>query len=293
MNTKCNMRSILALIALFVCFTIAGFSQDKPAYQLFTIKGKKASFKQLAKAANESEVVFFGEQHNNPVAHWLQLALFNHLVEQKPGKVILGAEMFETDDQLLIEEYFAGQINQKSFEQEARLWNNYETDYKPLLEKAKASAVPLIATNVPRRYANLVYRSGLQALDSLSVAAKYYLPPLPIPYDANLPSYQAMLEMMGGHGGENLPKAQAIKDATMAHFITKAWKSGSTFLHLNGSYHSDDFEGIVWYLNQYRPQLDVLTISTVEQSALDELEEEFLGKATFILVVDETMTKTY
>ena len=57
------------------------------------------------------------------------------------------------------------------------------------------------------------------------------------------------------HGNQNLPKAQAIKDATMAHFILENWEKGKTFIHYNGSYHSDNFEGIVWYLKQENPNL--------------------------------------
>ena len=123
--------------------------------------------------------------------------------------------------------------------------------------------------------------------------AKNWIAPLPIKYDATLPGYIKIVEMSGGHGGENLPKAQAIKDATMAHFILKNWEKGQTFLHYNGTYHSNNFEGIVWYLKQQNPNLKIVTIASVEQENLDSLAEESIGLGNFILCTPESMTKTH
>lgn len=99
--------------------------------------------------------------------------------------------------------------------------------------------------------------------------------------------------MMGGHGGDNLPKAQAIKDATMANSILKNWMQGSLFLHFNGSYHSDNFEGIYWYLKQHNSTIAIRTISTVEQKNIKKIDKENKGKADFMIVVPENMTKTF
>ena len=101
------------------------------------------------------------------------------------------------------------------------------------------------------------------------------------------------MEGMGAHVTKTLPMAQAIKDATMAYKIAGYLDSGKLFIHYNGTYHSDNFEGILWYLNKYKPGLNIVTIASVEQSDLKELEEEYLNRANFILVVPEDMTKTY
>ena len=284
------------LLASFLLLAHSLMAQDKPTYQLFSKDGKDVKYKKMLKAAAEADIIFFGELHDNPIAHWLQLELTKGLHEQKGDALILGAEMFEADNQLLIDEYFAGTINAKAFEEEARLWKNYKTDYKPLLELAREKGLRFVATNIPRRYANLVSRVGLEGLDSLSGEARRFVAPLPFPFDINLPGYSGMMEMMAGHGlenTENFPKAQASKDATMAHFISRNWESGKTFIHFNASYHSDNYEGILWYLRQYDPQASMLTITTVEQAELGQLEEEYYGKADFILVVDEDMTKRY
>ena len=139
----------------------------------------------------------------------------------------------------------------------------------------------------------MVAKGGFEKLDSLPANEKNWIAPLPIEYDAELPGYTKMLEMMGGHGGTNLPKAQAIKDATMAYFILTNLKTGSLFIHYNGAYHSDNYEGILWYLKRKQPGMKYTTISTVSQKNINSLLPENKGKADFIICVDEDMTNTY
>lgn len=184
-------------------------------------------------------------------------------------------------------------LSAKGLDSNARLWKNYPTDYAPLVNYAKEYKLPFIATNIPRKYASLVAKGGFGKLDSLPAAEKNWIAPLPIAYDAELPGYKKMLEMMGGHGGENLPKAQAIKDATMAWFILQHYVTGSLFIHYNGAYHSDNYEGILWYLKQKQPGLRYGTISTVSQKDISSLLAENKGRADFIICVDEDMTNTY
>ena len=139
----------------------------------------------------------------------------------------------------------------------------------------------------------MVAKGGFSALDTLSAKEKSWIAPLPIAYDPELPGYKNMLAMMGGHSGENLPKAQAIKDATMAHFILKYYQPGSLFIHFNGSYHSENHEGIVWYLQKAKPALKISTIQVVSQKDVTKLLAENKGKADYIICVDEDMTNTY
>ena len=267
------------------------FAQGKSPYALFTKSGQPTSYAKLLRAATQSQVVLFGEYHDNSVVHWLELELAKDV--SRTTTVTLGAEMLEADNQSQVNAYLAEKITQKQLDSLARLWPNYKTDYKPLVDWAKVKSLPFIATNVPRKYASLVYKKGLEALLELSDSEKNWMAPLPIFYDANLPGYANMLVEMGGHGGENLPKAQAIKDATMAYFIGKNLPKKGVFLHYNGTYHSDNFEGIGFYLKRALPELKIITISTVTQADLNALAPENLSKADFILVIDEDATKTY
>ena len=286
------MRKLL--LGLFVITTFSFLKGDMPAYQLFNKAGEQTPFKQLVQKAAKADVVLFGEQHNNAVAHWLQLSLTKALHEKLGDSLVVGAEMFERDDQLTINEYLNGLIKTKHFERRAKLWDNYETDYKPVLEFAKSNELNFIATNIPRRYANFVAYHSVEALDTFSREALQYMPPLPIPMNMDLPGYKRIRKMqMHGGDAKYLAQAQAVKDAAMAKAIVDNRGADQTFLHLNGNYHSNNFEGIYWYLNEYAEDLEVLTISTVSQEAVKKLNEDHEGKADFIICTQADMTKTY
>lgn len=277
--------------SIFLFATIISVAQDKKAYQIFDKKGKKSSYEKVLKASEKTDVVLFGEIHDNSLVHWLQLEFTKDLAQRKP--LVLGAEMLEADNQKQLDQYLKGEINQKQLDSSARLWKNYKTDYKPLVDFAKDKKINFIATNVPRRYASLVFKKDLVALDSLSALEKSWIAPLPIEFDINLPGYKGMMSMQGGHAGEKMPKAQAIKDATMAYFINKNRKENSIFVHYNGTYHSDNYEGINWYLRKLDADMQIVTIALVEQKDITKLEAEHYNKADFILVIDEDVTKTY
>ncbi|HQY11686.1 MAG: ChaN family lipoprotein [Ferruginibacter sp.] len=267
------------------------FAQQKPAYVLYDADGKKVSYKKMMKQLAKKDIVLFGEFHNNPISHWLELTVAKDLKEKR--ELIFGAEMFEADNQPALNNYLEGRITAKGLDSTARLWNNYKTDYAPIVNFAKEIKAPFIATNIPRRYASLVSKKGFEALDTLPAKEKAWMAPLPMDYDSTLPGYVNMLKMMGGHASANMPKAQASKDATMAYFILQNFKPGALFIHYNGAYHSDNFDGINWYLKKKKPELNIATISTVSQKNIKALLAENKGKADFIICVDEDMTTTY
>ncbi|MFT4031956.1 MAG: ChaN family lipoprotein [Siphonobacter sp.] len=289
------MKSFLVLVLLFVPFI------DKPAYLIFNQKAKPGSYEELVKKASKADIVLFGELHNNPISHWLQLELTKDLYAAKKQELVLGAEMFEADNQLVLSEYTQGRITTQQLESESKVWTNYKTDYKPLVDFAQDNKLSFIATNIPRRYASIVSKKGLTGLTDLSDDAKKNIAPLPITVDLNLPGYAEMMKMggmhgsgnMGGMSAENMANAQAVKDATMAHFILQNWKKGHIFLHFNGSYHSQNFEGIYWYLKKANPDLNIVTIATVEEQNLNQPKEVKENLATFTLAVPNTMTKTH
>jgi len=283
------------LLAIGLAFLLFSFNDTKPAYKIYDAKGKLSDYDAMIAAAKDADIVFFGELHDNSLCHWLELETSKDLYSAKKSDFIMGAEMFEADNQLILNEYLAGQIKTKSFEDEAKLWPNYSTDYKPLVEFAKKNKLKFIASNIPRRYASIVNAKGFAGLDSLSKEAKEYIAPLPIKYDTTVKCYKDMMKMggMGGsHSSANLPKAQAIKDATMAYFIYSNWKKGKQILHFNGSYHSDNHEGILWYLKELKSNLKIVTISAVEQSSIDSLETDYINQADYIICIPDDMTKT-
>jgi uncharacterized iron-regulated protein len=282
-------KFLLISISLFIVSIIT--AQNKPAYILYNASGKKVSYKKMIRSLTKKDIVLVGEFHNNPISHWMELEITKDC--KKERNLVLGAEMFEQDNQSALNLYLQGKISSEGLDSTARLWKNYLTDYSPLVDFAKENKIVFAATNIPRKYASLVSKRGLEALDSLSSDEKKWMAPLPINYDPELPGYKNMMVMMAGHATANMPKAQAVKDATMAYFILQNFVSGSLFIHYNGSYHSENHDGIFWHLQQKRPELSIATITTVSQADLHKLLKENKNKADFIICVDEDMTSTY
>lgn len=289
----------IVLTALLIFIGTALYSQQKPAYVLYNAKGKKVSYRKMMKQIIRQDIVLIGEFHNNPISHWLQLEITTDAKQKR--NLVLGAEMFEQDNQAALDQYLQGKLSAKGLDSSARLWPNYKTDYAPLVNFAKANRLAFAATNIPRRYASLISKAGFEALDTLPDAAKQWIAPLPIAFDSTLAGYQNMMKMMAGHGSMSMVRAQASKDATMAYFILRYFVPGTLFIHYNGSYHSDkhdgkassDYDGIVWYLKQSRPDVKIVTVTTVSQKNISKLLAEHQYKADFIICVDEDMTTTY
>ncbi|MBK7129914.1 MAG: ChaN family lipoprotein [Crocinitomicaceae bacterium] len=280
------------ILGLTILFSSLSFTKEQPAYVLYNAKGKETTYEKMVENLEGKDYVFFGEYHNNPISHWLQYELTKSCYDLKKNDLILGAEMFEADNQYIMDEYLNGLISEKSFMDEVRLWPNYNTDYKPLLEFAKVNKLLFIATNIPRRYASMVYKKGVESLNSLSDLAKTYIVPLnTFEFDTTVNCYKELLN--SDHGGYNMAIAQAIKDATMAYFIKKNLPPDGLFLHYNGAYHSDHYEGIIHYLKKDVSMEKIMTISTVTQADVTKLSEENMGIADFIICVPETMTTTH
>ena len=273
------MKNKLLLIVLISAFNNTVWSQNQ-SHIIYNAKGKKVSYKKMLKTASKSDVVLFGELHYNPISHWLQYELTKDLFEVR--SLVMGAEMIEADNQPELNSYLINEISQQELDSLARLWKNHKTDYAPLVNFAKKKKVPFIATNVPRRYANLVFKKGFNALDSLSELEKSWIAPLPIRFDSELSTYKEILKMMGSHGTLELVKAQAIKDATMAYFIQKNIKENHLFIHYNGAYHSNNYEGILWYLKRLNSKLNYSTLSTVSQKNIHKLKEENIDLYTML-----------
>lgn len=287
-----TIRLLMAAIAMMV--SVVAMAQPD-AYRLFDSKGKPVAYDKMAADLAGQDVVFFGEMHNDPICHWMELQLMKSLYSVWGTDASLGMEMFEADNQIIIDEYWQGVITQKNFEDEVRLWPNYSTDYAPTVDFARENDIPLIATNVPRRYATVVRNHGLQYLDSLSAEAKAWLPELPIHYESNAQAEEAFQMMAAlGQSGTNtayMGQSQGLKDATMAWFISK--RQRAHMFHINGNYHTQGGDGILKYLRQYSPKTKAKVIYSAKQEDTATLDSTYMGLADYYLVVPEDMVTSY
>jgi uncharacterized iron-regulated protein len=226
----------------------------------------------LSAAVAEVDVVFLGELHDDATTHALQLWLLQEaVVLERP--MALGLEMFERDVQIVVDEYLAGTIRERDFLAAARPWSEYMRFYRPLVELARERGLPVLATNAPGRYVNLVARRGAGALRS-APAGRDFLPELPVaPASAALAEkFEAMMSRMPAHqgitGGEmptldGLLAAQNLRDAAMADVIARwlASHPGGLVIHVNGVFHSEGGLGIPEHLARYRPDARTLVVS--------------------------------
>jgi uncharacterized iron-regulated protein len=197
--------------------------------------------------------------------------------------------MFDSDVQLVMDEYLAGLIPKHRFIHEARAWPEYERNYEPIVELCRKQNIQLIATNAPHRYASAVFLGGLDALHLFPLEARRYFAPLPILYDANLKTYREISAGMSPktgsmHRSGKLVDAQVLRDATMAHFILKHAERGKLVLHFNGAYHSAYREGIVWFLHRERGDLRTKVITTVIQERTGSLDAQHFSKGDYLVI---------
>ena len=292
------MLKIRLSIFLLTAIVSIATAQDKPAYLLFKNNGKPAKYEKMIKDLAKSDMVFFGEYHTDPISHWMQLEMSKSFFEIKGDKLFFGAEMFENGNQLVIDEYLSGLYTEdKMIPEITQMWDNYKTDYKPLLDFAKDKGLRFIATNIPRRYASMINKKGIEGLNELSPEALAMIgPDLEKYFDPTVKAYAEMADMMGEHVPPNMlniQTAQASKDATMAHFSLKNFNSGDFLFHFEGSYHSNYEQGIIWWINKIQPGLSIKSVTTVSQTEWNEMtEDEKSTIANYIIVVADNMTQT-
>jgi len=290
---------LLSIIILLLTPFMA-LSQDLPAthYKIYnTSTQKTVSADDIINDMAKADVLFFGEEHNDSTAHYLEYTLFKKLAERYPQKTALSMEMFQTDCQLILNEYLAGTIREKNLIADARPWPNYK-DYRPLVELAKDLHLPVIAANAPTRYTNLVTRAGLSDLQKLTEPAKGYLPPLPID-TATGAYYDKFAQIMGGNAampGMQIYQSQNLWDATMAWSIARFFKAntGYKIMQLNGGFHSEEKLGTVAQLKKYAPKARILNIAAYSDDSFDNPDwSNFKQMGDYVILTDPKLPKTF
>jgi uncharacterized iron-regulated protein len=239
--------------------------------------GKTVPFSALVSRAAAAEVVFFGEQHDDPETHFLEFALLEGL-GQRHAQVILSLEMFERDVQPDLTRYLAGASSEADFLAASRPWPRYTTDYRPMVQLARARGWRVIAANIPRPMASAIARKGPGALDTLtSLERQHAARVMRCPNDAYFNRFAAE---MGGHSAGGGPptaadttaaramvqrfyEAQCAKDETMAESIAKEFVRPGIVLHVNGAFHSDFGQGTAERVRRRLPDVRTLLITAI------------------------------
>lgn len=228
-----------------------------------------------------ADVVFVGEQHDDPNTHRLEVAILEGLKQRKVPPVV-SLEMFERDVQSVLDAYLSGSASEEELLKTARPWPRYKTDYRGLVELAKANGWPVIAANVPRRIAAAVAKAGSDAVaqlpaDDRALVAKERQ----CPEDAY---FERFAKTMAGHPAPNQTPdeqramilryywSQCVKDETMAESIASAVERGIPVVHYNGAFHSDFGLGTAERVRRRLPGKRIVVISMLPVENLDRLE---------------------
>ncbi|WP_162419140.1 ChaN family lipoprotein [Cyclobacterium roseum] len=290
-------KLIQTLVLMGVIFPTWAQDYQKPGYKIYHSPTEQTlELSDIISLSDQADVILFGEEHNDSLAHALQRQLYEDLLTTR-RKVILSMEMFERDVQLVLNEYLAGLISESSLIKEGKAWNNY-ADYAPLVNLAKKNNQQVIAANVPARYASMVSRKGIGTLKLLEKKASSYFSIFEPPGE-NDPYRKKFDAAMGGHGhhmGPSVFHAQLLRDATMAESILKAWKKNrnSIILHLTGRFHSDGGLGTVSELSSRKKKLRLLTLSCFPAEDFADPDWSAYEKlADIIILTDSSSPKSF
>jgi uncharacterized iron-regulated protein len=283
-----------ALLILYITgISQAGilFDSGYIPHRVFNSDDKKFSdFEMMLTELAKADVVFVGEQHDDPSTHHLELAILEGLARRR-GSIVVALEMFERDTQPALDDYLVGKISEAEFLKISRPWPNYAADYRPIVEIAKAKGWRVIAGNVPRKYASQVARGGLSVLEKLPKNERDF-----VAAEVNWPKddyFKRFTETMSAHPGaapekkneaeerqmtERFYQAQCVKDDTMAESLAKVYAGAAQpkplIVHFNGAFHSDYRLGTAARVRQRLEKARVEVVSIVPLEQLDSIKTD-------------------
>ncbi len=303
------MKKLFLLILLSPLVLSAQEKLSESHYKIYSVKaGKEIQLKGIVQEMKDYDVLFFGEEHNDSVAHFLEKSILELLQLKFGSDLALSLEMFDRDVQPVMNEYLKNFMREKSFIRDARAWTNYP-DYKPMVIFAKENGLEVLCANAPGRYAYLAGKRGQKGLEDLPEDSKSFF--APIPYDTATGEYLGVLASMAGHGpsamsidaktassaGFYLNDAQSLWDATMGYTISQYLKKNKTrkIFHISGKYHTDSGFGVVAQLKSYNSKAKPLIISAnIGDEAYPNIDWSKYKKAgDFIIVTDPNVPKTF
>ncbi|MBF6058851.1 ChaN family lipoprotein [Thiomicrorhabdus heinhorstiae] len=236
----------------------------------------------LGRQLRDYDVIFFGEFHGNQASHLLEAQLLAKLYSQNP-EIIVSMEMFERQQQAILNRYLDGEIGETYLVNEAPTWPNYKADYRPLVEFAKQNLLKVVAANAPGETVRCVGRYGLDYLDHLNETQKqqvaeddqYRFPQ----YKQRYFEFMDKMRKLPEQRKEFSYQAQLLRDRTMAESIDKALRAsetGTQLIHFNGSFHSEDRLGTVAALQARRPDLKIAVITPLrgENNPFNDLDSD-------------------
>src|SRR5262249_53997499 len=119
-----------------------------------------------------SDVVFFGEEHDDRAQHeyeaWLLAELYDSNQAQGPrGPLLLGMEMFQRPFQQALDDYVAQRIDEREMLRRTEYFSRWSFDYTfyaPLWRFCREHGIRVVALNADQAISRKTGREGIGAL---------------------------------------------------------------------------------------------------------------------------------
>ena len=241
-------------------------------YQLLSPTGLPLSLSTLPNEIIKADVILVGEWHTHAAIHRFQTDLFKELSATNP-KLALSMEQFSRNKQTVVDDYLSGKIGEQTLMSDANAWPNYESDYRPLVEIAKAEGRDVIAANAPKQIVKCIGQQGISYVDKLDIDEKSWLAKN---IDLSDSPYKSKFLASMHHGDEEQTQkqfaAQMTWDATMAESIVNylALHPKAQVMHIAGKFHIENGLGTAAQILELNPKLNVVVISPIEKASNED-----------------------
>jgi uncharacterized iron-regulated protein len=300
-NKEVLMRKLLWLpVVLFAICQLLGVAPMAKADGQWPLiydsaQKKWSDFATVEAALKQSQIVYVGEIHNHAWGHRLELQLLEKFFAGQHN-IAVAFEMFERDVQAIMDGYIAGQTSEEFFTANSRPWGNYATDYRPLVQFAQSYRLPVLAMNVPRRYAEYAAKGKDDALWLMPALEKSFMAEQILALEGKYKQkfYETMQNHVPPEIIERYYRSQCLKDDTMAKSIAEFLKTHpeAGVISYTGAFHSDEYLGLVEKVRMQMPTLKRLLVSIVPVSGESVPDpENYSHLADFVLFAPESASK--
>ena len=240
-------------------------------YQFASPQGEALSLNALPQELLDADVILIGEWHTHSAIHRFQTD-FLKARQNTDSNIALSMEQFTREHQDTLNQYLNGEIGEQVLIYSAAAWPNYESDYRALVEFAKANDLDVIAANAPKPFVQCIGRKGLPYLEQLSSEQRDW-----VATEVNIgdsPYKEKFMASMHHGTPEQTEKqfaAQVTWDETMAESIVDylATNPDKQVIHVAGKFHTEGGLGTAASISRRNPDLKVAIITPVESLSSD------------------------
>ncbi|CAH6837321.1 Cofac_haem_bdg domain-containing protein [Vibrio chagasii] len=240
-------------------------------YQFASPQGEALSLNALPQELLDADVILIGEWHTHSAIHRFQTD-FLKARQNADSNIALSMEQFTREHQDTLNQYLNGEIGEQVLISKAAAWPNYESDYRALVEFAKANNLDVIAANAPKPFVQCIGRKGLPYLEQLSSEQRGWVATEVNTGDS--PYKDKFMASMHHGTPEQTEKqfaAQVTWDETMAKSIVDylATNPDKQVIHVAGKFHTEGGLGTAASISRRNPDLKVAIITPVDALSSD------------------------